>query len=196
MAVLAGLAVGAVGALLVVLGTPHQGALVSQPRTTGTALIGGPWSLVDHTGKRVTEKDFAGRHMLVFFAFTSCPDICPSGLQVMSAALDKLGPKADKVTPLLITVDPERDTPQVLAEYVKSFHPRLIGLTGSPEEVAAAAKAYRVYVKKVADEKSAGVYTMEHSAFFYLMDRSGVFLKHFRSTIDPDQLAGELSRLL
>jgi protein SCO1 len=140
---------------------------------TGKALVGGPFSLIDHTGKRVTDQDFRGRHMLVFFGYTFCPDICPSGLQVISAALDKLGPAADGLTPLFITIDPERDTPEKLAAYVKSFHPRLLGLTGTPAEVAAVVKAYRVYARKVADEQHPKDYTMDHSSILYVMGPDG-----------------------
>src|SRR6187200_3462404 len=94
-------------------------------RSVGQALVGGPFTLTDHTGKRVTDQDFRGRILLVFFGFTYCPDVCPSALQVVAAAIDKLGPKGQSVTPVLITIDPERDTPAQLAAYVKSFHPRL-----------------------------------------------------------------------
>ena len=117
-------------------------------QVTGKSLVGGPFSLVDQTGKRVTDKDYRGKYMLVFFGYTNCPDICPAGLQVMSAALEKLGHRGDDIVPLFITVDPERDTPQKLAAYVKNFSPRLIGLTGSPSDVAAAAKAYRVFLSE------------------------------------------------
>jgi len=196
VAMVVGLLAGSVIALIVVSGTPGREASGPQPLTTGKALIGGPFSLVDHKGRSVTNKDFAGRKMLVFFGFTSCPDVCPSGLQVISAALDKLGPKAETITPVLITVDPGRDTPAVLAEYVKSFHPRLVGLTGSEEQVQAAAKAYRVYAKKVPDDKSPGGYTIEHSAYLYLMDESGSFLTHFPSTVGVDRLAQELAKAL
>ena len=166
------------------------------PSSTGTVLIGGPFSLTDHTGKAVTEKDYSSHKTLVFFGFTSCPDICPSGLQVMSAALDKLGPKADRLTPLFVTVDPERDTVEKLALYVTSFHSKLIGLTGSEEQVKAMAKAYRVYFKKVPDETTPGAYTVDHSAFFYLMDENGRYLRHFPHSMDPDTLATELAKSL
>ena len=112
------------------------------------ALVGGPFSLTDQDGRRVSEKDFLGKHMLVFFGYTYCPDICPTELQVMTAALDTLGPEAEKIQPVFVSVDPERDTPEVLKSYVENFGPRLIGLTGTPEEIAAIAKAYRVYYAK------------------------------------------------
>ena len=105
-------------------------------RTTGTALVGGPFRLTNHKGKQVTDEDFRGRHMLVFFGYTYCPDVCPAGLQVMTSALEQLGSKADTIQPLFITIDPERDTVPVLATYMEHFHPRLIGLTGKPDEIA------------------------------------------------------------
>ena len=167
-----------------------------QTQTSGKAQVGGPFTLTDQTGKRVTEKDFLGRYMLVFFGFTSCPDICPSGLQVMTAALDKLGAKADAVTPVFITIDSARDTPEKLSAYLKSFHPRLVGLTGSESEVAAAIKAYRVYVQKVPDEKTPSNYTFDHAAIFYLMGKDGAFIAPIPHTTDVDELARALSASL
>lgn len=164
--------------------------------TAGKALVGGPFSLVDHTGRRVTDQDFRGQYMLVYFGFTYCPDVCPSGLQVIAAALEKLGAKADRITPVFITVDPERDTPAQLAEYVKSFHPRLVGLTGTKAEIDATAKAYRVYYKKVEDEKSTAGFTFDHTSIIYLMDPSGTYVTHFSHTTDVDTLAGRLAKVL
>ena len=112
------------------------------------ALVGGPFTLTDQDGKKVSEKDFLGKYMLVFFGYTYCPDICPTELQVMTAALDSMGPEAEKIQPVFVSVDPERDTPEVLKSYVENFGPRLVGLTGTPEEIAAVAKAYRVYYAK------------------------------------------------
>ena len=159
--------------------------------STGTALVGGPFTLTDHTGKRVTEKDFLGRHMLVFFGFTYCPDICPTELQVMTAALDMMGPDGEKIQPVFITVDPERDTPEVMKAYVENFGPRLVGLTGSPEEIAAAAKAYRVYYAKSAKAGS-DEYLMDHSSIVYLMAPNGQFVMHFTYTTDAAKLANAL----
>ncbi len=163
--------------------------------STGKALVGGPFTLVDHTGKTVTEKDFRGRYMLVYFGFTHCPDVCPTGLQVMAAALEKVGAKAEQVTPILITVDPERDTPEQLASYVPSFYPRLVGLTGSPEQVGAALKAYRVYAKKVEDPKSAAGFTFDHTSLLYLMDRNGEYIAHFTHATSVDRIAERLAKL-
>ena len=137
LAVVAGLAAGAIAAVSIIPQAREAIVPFGGPRTTGKALIGGPFSLVDQNGTRVTEKDFRDRYMLVFFGFTSCPDICPAGLQLVAGALDKLGEKADRVVPVFISVDPERDTPARLGEYVRNFDSRFVGLTGTPEEIAA-----------------------------------------------------------
>jgi cytochrome oxidase Cu insertion factor (SCO1/SenC/PrrC family) len=158
-------------------------------RGTGTALVGGPFTLTDQTGKKVTEKDFLGHYMLVFFGYTYCPDVCPTELQVMSAALDSLGSKADKIQPIFITIDPQRDTPEVMKQYVANFYPRLTGLTGSSEEIAAVAKAYRVYYSRVDGKSGTDNYLMDHSSIVYLMDANGTFLKHFTYTTDAAELA-------
>lgn len=163
--------------------------------STGKALIGGPFVLVDHTGKRVTDKDFLGRYMLVYFGYTYCPDVCPTELQVMTAALNKLGPLADRVTPVFITVDPERDTVEQMASYVTNFHPRLIGLTGSVEQVRAAAKAYRVYYAKTEDS-SATDYLIDHSSFVYLMNPRGEYVTHFPYGLGSDKMAAQIRKHL
>jgi protein SCO1/2 len=194
--ILAGFAVGAAAAVAVLPGARERLTPIGPMGVGGKAQIGGPFSLIDHTGKRVTEKDFRGRHLLVFFGFTFCPDVCPAGLQVIAAALDRLGPKAERVTPLFITVDPERDTPERLAQYVQSFHPRLVGLTGTPAEIQAAAAAYRVFHKIVKHEKSATEYTMEHTSVIYLMDPAGEFVAHFTHATPVDTIAATLARLL
>ena len=172
--------------------------ILSVPRqvSVGTAQGGGPFALVDQTGRSVTDETFRGRPMLVLFGFTNCPDVCPTELQLVSAALDKLGPRADRLTTLFITLDPERDTPARLAEYVKSFNPRILGLTGTAEQVANAAKAYRVYFKKVADEKAPDGYTIDHSAIIYLMDANGAFLTHVAYTTSVDRLLAQLDKVL
>src|SRR5262245_31517169 len=118
------------------------------PISSGVALVGGPFELVSHKGQPVTDKDFRGKYMLVSFGYTYCPDVCPTELQVISTALDELGNKAKDIQPIFITIDPERDTIAALSQYMQSFHPSYIGLTGSPEAIAKAAKAYRVYYAK------------------------------------------------
>ncbi len=166
-----------------------------KPVSVGTAAIGGPFSLTNHLGQRVTEKDFAGRYLLVFFGFTNCPDVCPAGLQVMSAALDKLGAKADGVMPIFVTVDPARDTPEVMKAYASAFHPRLVGLTGTEAEIQAMSKTYRVYAKRVDDPGSPDGYTMDHSGFIYLMDQAGAYLSHFSNSANPDEIANRIAAL-
>jgi len=164
--------------------------------TSGTALIGGPFTLVDRNGKTVTDKDFRGRFMLVFFGFTHCPDICPAELQVMSASLQALGDKAADIIPIFITLDPERDTPAVMADYVKNFGSRFVGLTGSPEAIAAAAKAYRVAYSKRTDDPKASAYSIDHSEFAYLMGRDGQYVTHFPYGTPTEKMTETLRRYL
>ena len=185
------------GGLVAIIALPSVRERLSPSNLiVGQALVGGPFTLTDQTGRRVTDADFRGKYMLILFGFTYCPDICPSGLQVISAALAQLGPKADKVVPIFISVDHERDTPQQLAQYVKSFDPRMVGLTGSAEQIAAAAKAYRVYYKKVADEKSTAGFTWDHSALIYLMGPDGKYVAHFTHAAGPDAIATRLAKIL
>ena len=193
---LAGALAGGAAALALLTGSPVPLGPSGSSASTGKALIGGPFLLVDQTGRRVTEKDFAGRLMLVYFGFTACPDICPSGLQVIAAALDKLGARGEKVVPVFITLDPERDTPEVLGGYVKSFHPRLVGLSGTPEEIAAATKAYRVYAAKVPSDTAPGAYSIDHSGFMYLMDGQGQFVQHFKHTVTVEKLVDGIAKAL
>ncbi len=166
------------------------------PISIGTALIGGPFSLTDQNGRKVTDKDFLGKYMLIFFGYTYCPDLCPTELQVMSAALDSLGAKADDIQPIFITFDPQRDTPDVLKQYVSNFHPRLIGLTGTPEEIAAAAKAYRVFYSKLENSSGPDTYLMDHSTITYLMDKQGKFLKHFSYSTGAAAFAQDLEKAI
>ncbi len=167
-----------------------------EARFTGEALVGGPFTMVNHRGEAVTEKDFFGRYTLIFFGFTYCPDVCPTELQVMAAALDQMGPLADKITPIFVSVDPERDTPKILSEYVASFHPRLVGLTGTVQQVKQMAKTYRVYFAKVTDAKKPQDYQIDHTAIIYLMGPDGKFLKHFSYSTDTTALAKSLSALV
>jgi protein SCO1 len=141
------------------------------------AAVGGPFHLIDQDGKAVSDEDLKGRPFLVFFGFTHCPDICPTTLFDMSQMLHALGPDAGRIGALFITVDPERDTPAVLKDYLSSFDPHLRGLTGDPAAVNAALKAFRVYAKKIPLEGSD--YTMDHTAVVYLMDKNGHFVAPF-----------------
>jgi cytochrome oxidase Cu insertion factor (SCO1/SenC/PrrC family) len=150
-----------------------------QTRSFGEALIGGPFSLVDQDGNRRTDADFRGKLMLVNFGYTNCPDICPLGLALLAETLERLGPDAAQLQPIFITVDPARDTAPVLKDYIAHFSDRIVGLTGTKEEIAAAAKAYRVYYKVHGDPATDPNYPVDHSGFIYLMDRNGKFVTHF-----------------
>ncbi len=178
----------AVPALVFVVGKYHGGG--GPAPVAARPAVGGPFALVDMEGRAVTDADFRGRLMLVFFGFTYCPDVCPTALTSIAQALDRLGADADKIAAVFITVDPERDTPEQLKEYVRHFHPRLVGLTGTPEQIAAVAKAYRVYYAKA---RSPGApsddYSMDHTTITYLMGRDGKFLAHFSHGADPEDLA-------
>ena len=188
-----GLVVAALVALLLSI-AGQRGMLGERPapqaEKEGVALIGGPFALVDGNGATITERDFAGRHMLVSFGFTSCPDVCPTLLITVGQTLDALGDDAAALQALFITVDPERDTPDVVAAYVKNFHPDLVGLSGSVEQVAAAAAAYRIYYAKVPNPDAAAGdtldYSIDHSAYLYLMGPDGAYLSHFthRTTVE------------
>lgn len=158
------------------------------------AAIGGPFRLTDQDGRTVTEQDLKGRPFLVFFGFTYCPDICPTTLFEVSEVLRSLGPDADRVRALFITVDPERDTVSAMKSYVSNFDPHLIGLTGDPAEIAKVAKEYRVYYKKVPLQE--GSYTMDHTALVYLMDKDGRFVSPFNMKRTPEALAADLRRYL
>lgn len=151
-----------------------------QVASVGVPAIGGPFSLTNQRGERVSDADFRGRLMLIYFGYTFGPDVCPVALQDMSFALDALGESAAQVQPLFITVDPARDTPEVLAEYAALFHPRLVALTGTAEEIAAVAEAYGVsYGKAENPDPEAEGDLVNHLARFYLMDRDGTYLRQF-----------------
>ncbi len=157
--------------------------------------LGGPFSLVDHTGRAVTERDFAGRALLVYFGFTYCPDVCPTELGTIAAAIDAMGPAGERVTPVLVTIDPERDTPAALADYVARFHPRMVGLTGSAEQIAQAARAYRVYYAKVRPRDSSD-YLMDHSSFIYFVGPDGRVRSLFRPETSPEAIAAAVTAQL
>jgi protein SCO1/2 len=157
--------------------------------------IGGPFRLTDQDDMVRTEKDFAGKYMLVFFGYTYCPDVCPTTLAVMADALEKIGPLADRVKPIFITVDPKRDTPEKIKSYLTSFGPRFVGLTGSTGDIAAVAKEYRVYYREHPPENG-GEYTVDHSGVVYLMDPNGRFVANYSLETSPDILAADLIKRL
>ena len=161
------------------------------------SLFGGPFALTDHDGRAVTDKDFAGRHMLVYFGYTYCPDICPTDLTNMAAALDAIGPLAEKLQPIFITVDPGRDTVEVMRDYTRALHPALLGLTGTEAQVAAAAKAYRVH-RRVFRLEGAETddYLVDHSSLAYLMGPRGSFVTMFPHGTTPERMAEVLDKYL
>jgi cytochrome oxidase Cu insertion factor (SCO1/SenC/PrrC family) len=139
--------------------------------------IGGPFALVDHTGKPRSDEDFRGKLLLIYFGYSYCPDICPTDLQQIGLAIDRLGAVGEAVQPLFITVDPDRDTVSHLADYVPLFHPRLIGLTGSAEQIQRVARAYKVYYARY--PPGSPDYVVDHSAFIYLVDEVGKYIGFF-----------------
>lgn len=153
--------------------------------------LGGPFSLVDQDGRAVTERDFAGRFLLVYFGFTYCPDVCPTELGAIASAMDELGDAAERVTPVLVTVDPQRDTPAVMKEYVARFHPRMVGLTGTPEQVAEAARRFRVYYARV-QRPNMHEYLMDHSSFVYLVGPDSRVRTMFRPDTSPEAMAASV----
>lgn len=163
--------------------------------TTGQALIGGAFTLTDQQGRAVTEEQLKGQHALVFFGFTHCPDICPTALATITQTLQSMGEAGDKVTPVFITVDPKRDTVERLKEYMADFHPRIIALTGTEEQVDGASKAYKVYHQTVGDT-AGDDYMVNHSGFIYLMDPEGRYLTHFAYNVGPAELAEKLNQAM
>ena len=176
------------GAVLVV------SSRMSTPGAQQIAAVGGPFKLIDQNGKAVSDQDLKGHPFLVFFGFTHCPDVCPTTLFDVSEMLRALGPDADRTRALFITVDPERDTPAVMKDYLSSFDPHLAGLTGDPAAIATVAKAYRVYYKKV--PLDGGEYTMDHTAIVYLMDKEGRFVSPFSLKRGTEAAAADLRRYL
>jgi protein SCO1/2 len=162
----------------------------------GGLCIGGPFTLENGSGRPVTDKDFRGKYMLVYFGYTFCPDVCPTTLNAVADAMDKLGPTASRVQPLFITVDPKRDTPAVVQQYAAAFGPSIEGLTGTPEEIATVAKEYRVYYAVHRTGPGANDYSMDHSSVLYLMDPNGRFVAPVRADQSGDEIAANLKKLM
>lgn len=164
-----------------------------------TVKIGGPFELMDHTNKLVTQADFMNQYTLIYFGYTYCPDVCPTELTIMTTTLDELADKdpklAEKITPIFITVDPKRDTVDVMAEYVDNFHPRMVGLTGNSSQTALAAKAYRVFYA-LGDPDEDGDYPVDHSSFLYFMGPGGAYRTMFKHNSNPLQVAKTLKSIL
>jgi len=163
----------------------------------GTAsFVGGPFVLIDGAGGQVTDRDFRGKYMLIYFGYTLCPDVCPTTLNEMADALDRLGSKADRLQPIFITVDPNRDTPDVVKRYAEAFSPRLLGLTGSEGQIARVAQEYRVYYAQHRTGPGPNDYTMDHSSVLYLMGPDGKFVAPIRADEDGAQMAADLTKLM
>ena len=158
--------------------------------------VSGVFELVDHNGREVTERTYRGKYAVVFFGFTHCKMVCPRALRRLSAVLDSLGPVADRIQPLYITVDPERDTPPVMKKFLTSDYPRFTGLTGSPQQVESAKKSFRVFSRAVADPDDPDGYQMPHSAFTYVMGPDGGYLTHFTDAVEEAELVDRLSSIL
>lgn len=171
-------------------GTVTAGYFIWQAKE-GNVEIGGPFTLMDQTGTVVTEKTYAGTWQIVFFGYTFCPDVCPTNLATVTTALDELGPLAKQVTPIFISVDPERDTVEQLASYHEFFHPSFAMLTGTPEQVAAVAREFRVYFAK-AESDDASDYLMDHSSITYLLNPNGEYVTHFSHDTPPEKIAETL----
>jgi protein SCO1/2 len=186
---------GSIGliATLLILGT---GAFVWLTQGGTASLVGGPFTLENGSGQQVTDRNFRGKYMLVYFGYTFCPDVCPTTLTEVADAMDKLGAKADRLQPIFISVDPKRDTPDVVKQYAAAFGPRLIGLTGTPEQIAAVAKEYRVYYAEHRTGPGPNDYSMDHSSVLYLMGPDGKFVAPIRSDENSTEMAADLNRLI
>jgi protein SCO1/2 len=169
----------------------NTGTVVTADTGSLAARIGGPFKLIDQNGVARTDQDFRGKLMLVYFGYTYCPDVCPTELTVIATALDQLGADAAQVAPIFITIDPERDTAKVMKDYVAQFSDKLVGLTGSESDIAAVAKAYRVYYAK-APSSDGSPYLMDHTSLIYLMDRNGRFLTHFTPNGKAEDIAAAI----
>ena len=167
----------------------------SSPSGVAGINLGGPYSLTDHTGKAVTQEDYAGQYKFIYFGFTFCPAVCPTELQRIAQVMNALPEeKAQVVQPIFISVDPERDTVEVMNDYVALFHPRLVGLTGTPEQVDAVKKSYRVYASKVPTDD--GEYTVDHSSFLYFMGPDDKALGLFRMQDSVEFMTAEIEKLV
>jgi len=185
--------VGLVFAAFVLAGCGGSHPSFKNTDVTG-ADYGKDFALTDHTGKARTLADFRGKAVVMFFGYTRCPDVCPTTLAELKAVKDQLGEDGKRLQVLFVTVDPERDTPAVLKDYLASFDPRIIGVTGDADAIAAAEKSYRVYAKKVPTD--GGGYTMDHTAIVYLMNKDGRFVAPFNMKRRPEEAAAELKRYL
>ncbi len=188
----------AAGAFWYAVQSGHFGRGPGATQEVAKVKIGGPFEMTNQYGEVVRHTDFQGSHMLIFFGYTYCPDVCPTILTTISTALDSLGDKANKVVPVFVSVDPERDTPQYLNDYLVHFHPAIQGLTGTMEQVKKITKSYGVYYAKVQEEGSTDEddYLMDHTALTYLMGPDGEYVTHFSHGTDSDTMAEKLAGIL
>lgn len=191
-------ALATVGALLLVKPVPQTStsgsAVIGKTIRTGTALIGGPFALISTHGENVTDQTYRGKWLLIYFGYTFCPDACPTALTNIGVALEKLGPDASKLQPLFITVDPQRDTRDVMANYLKSFDPRILGLTGTRDQIDSVVKEYRIYVASQKSSTGGDEYLVSHSAYLYLMDPEGKFVNVIQGNEFGDDIAAWLRK--
>lgn len=158
------------------------------------ALIGGSFALTNHLDQPVTDQDFMGKYMIVYFGYTYCPDVCPMDIQIMADSLRFLSPEQlEQISPVFVTIDPERDTVDVMAEYVNYFHKDLVGLTGTREQIEVIKKAFRVYAAKADDSRD---YLLNHTAYTYFMDKDGSLLQHFNHGVEPEQMAAKMASFI
>ena len=175
----------------------HESEMLPQLGHTiasGQIVVGGPYALTNQDGKPRSSTDFSGKYQLIYFGYTFCPDVCPTTLAVMAAALDKMGAAQDRIVPVFITIDPARDKPSVLKKYLAAFGPRFVGLTGTQEQIAQAEKEYRVFAKK--QQLQNGNYSMDHSSVIYLMGPNGKLVSFYDGAASPDDLAKDLKNKL
>jgi protein SCO1/2 len=154
------------------------------------------FTLVDHDGRHVTERTYLGRYVLLFFGFTHCEVVCPRALSRLTAVLDRLGTHADRIEPLYVTVDPERDTPDVMKQFLSENYPRFTGLTGTASQIDSVKASFRVFARKVEDPEGTGCYRVPHTAFTYLLGPAGQYLSHFSDAVEQDELVERLLELL
>ena len=185
-----------IGLLVAVILLAAGGYLFLTDMRPAALTVGGPFALIDGDGHAVTDKTWRGKYLLVYFGYTFCPDVCPTTMTNVADAMDKLGAKADRLQPLFITVDPKRDTPEVVKRYAAAFGPRFVGLTGSAEQIAAAAKEYRVYYAEHRTGPGPDDYSMDHSSVLYLMSPEGKFIAPLRADQAGADMATALTKLL
>ena len=174
--------------LVLLGGVLYATSQVMQRQQEQVAQLGGPFELVDMNGRKFTEANLKGKYTLLYFGYTYCPDICPTELTIIAETLDRLGDLRKRFRVVMVSVDPERDTPQVLKDYMANFGPEFVGLTGTPEQIRHMARIWRVFYRKVPDERGGG-YTMDHAAVTYLLDRNGKYIRHFAYGTPPQRMA-------